>query len=282
MAVREIKAAEISSAVEKLVLDANFYLPKDVGSALERALAAEESPVGREILQNLVDNKELAAAERLPICQDTGMAIVFCDIGQDVHIVDGEFEVAVNEGVRRGYVDGLMRLSIVSDPLRRQNSNDNTPAVIHIRIVPGDRLHIMLSPKGFGSENMSAVKMFNPTATVEEIEDFIASTAIDAGPNPCPPVVVGVGLGGSLDSAAVAAKRALSRPLDEENPDKFYFEMEKRILDKINASGVGPMGMGGRNTALSVNIMPLPTHIAGLPCVVNMGCHADRHAECTL
>lgn len=282
MEIRVISAEDIVCAVEKLVLEANFHLPEDVLNALRRAAAAEESPVGSQILQNIIDNACLAQDEGLPICQDTGMAVVFCELGQDVHITGGSFEAAVNEGVRRGYVDGLMRLSIVADPVRRGNTNTNTPAVIHTRIVDGSRLKITLCPKGFGSENMSAMKMFNPTAGTAEIEAFIAEAIVNAGPNPCPPVVVGVGLGGSLDSAAVEAKRALTRSLSEKNPDPYYAAMEERILQAANASGVGPMGMGGRTTALAVHIAPLATHIAGMPCVVSMGCHAARHAECVL
>lgn len=280
--IREISAEEIARSVAGLVLEANFRLPADVLEALKGAAEREESPTGAEILRNIIDNACLARDESLPICQDTGMAIVFCELGQDVHITGGAFEEAIRQGVERGYVDGLMRLSIVSDPLRRTNTNTNTPAVIHTRITDGERLKITLCPKGFGSENMSAVKMFNPTAPSAEIEAFIADTVISAGPNPCPPVIVGVGLGGSLDSAAVEAKRALTRPLSEENPDPFYAAMERRILYEINSSGVGPMGLGGRVTALAVHIAPLATHIAGLPCVVNISCHATRHATCIL
>lgn len=280
--IREITAEEITRSVAELVLEANFCLPQDVLDALKEAAASEESPTGAEILRNIVDNACLARQESLPICQDTGMAVVFCELGQDVHITGGSFEQAIQLGVERGYVGGLMRLSIVSDPLRRTNTNTNTPAVIHTRITEGDKLKITLCPKGFGSENMSAVKMFNPTATAAEIEAFIAGTVISAGPNPCPPVIVGVGLGGSLDSAAVEAKRALTRPLSESNPDGFYAGMESRILAAVNSSGIGPMGLGGRVTALAVHIKPLATHIAGLPCVVNMGCHAARHAACVL
>jgi len=280
--IREITAEEITRSVADLVLEANFRLPQDVLEALKGAAASEESPTGTEILRNIVDNACLAREESLPICQDTGMAVVFCELGQDVHVTGGSFEQAIQLGVERGYVDGLMRLSIVSDPLRRTNTNTNTPAVIHTRIKEGDKLKITLCPKGFGSENMSAVKMFNPTATSAEIEAFIANTVISAGPNPCPPVIVGVGLGGSLDSAAVEAKRALIRPLSESNPDAFYADMERRILSAVNSSGIGPMGLGGRVTALAVHITPLATHIAGLPCVVNMGCHAARHATCVL
>lgn len=282
MGIREIKAGEITNAVEKLVLKANHDLPADVFEAIGRAAAAEESPVGAEILRNIIDNARLAREEHLPICQDTGMAIVFCEFGQNVHVTGGDFEEAIRLGVEKGYVDGLMRLSVVSDPLRRVNTNTNTPAVIHTRIVKGDKLRIVLYPKGFGSENMSAVKMFAPTVPQAEVEEFIVNAVVSAGPNPCPPVIVGVGLGGTLDSAAVEAKRVLTRPLSERNSDPFYREMEDRILSAVNASGTGPMGLGGRVTALAVRIAPLATHIAGLPCVVNISCHATRHAECMI
>lgn len=282
MSLREIRAEDIVSAVGSLVIEANTRLPSDILRALESALEEEESPTGLSIIRQLIENAHLAAERGLPICQDTGMAVVFCDIGQDVHVAGGLLEDAIQMGVERGYVDGLMRLSVVSDPIDRVNTNTNTPAIIHARIVAGDKLKITLCPKGFGSENMSAVRMFRPTASADEIEDFIAGVVIKAGSNSCPPVVVGVGLGGTLDSAAVEAKRALLRPLSGENPDRFYDEMEKRIKETVNRSGIGPMGLGGRVTALAVHIAPLPTHIAGLPCVVNMSCHANRHAECTL
>jgi fumarate hydratase subunit alpha len=282
VSLREIRAEDIVSAVGSLVVEANTRLPSDILRALESALEEEESPTGLSIIRQLIENAHLAAERGLPICQDTGMAVVFCDIGQDVHVAGGLLEDAIQMGVERGYVDGLMRLSVVSDPIDRVNTNTNTPAIIHARIIAGDKLKITLCPKGFGSENMSAVRMFRPTASADEIEDFIAGAVIKAGSNSCPPVVVGVGLGGTLDSAAVEAKRALLRPLSGENPDRFYDEMEKRIKETVNRSGIGPMGLGGRVTALAVHIAPLPTHIAGLPCVVNMSCHANRHAECTL
>jgi fumarate hydratase subunit alpha len=281
MNIREIKSEEIVKAVEEMVIRANIFLPEDVGTLLEGALGNEESEIGCEVLKDIVNNRVIAAAEGLPICQDTGMAVFFCEVGQDIHI-SGDFESAVNEGVRRGYVNGKLRLSVVKDPVRRGNTGDNTPAVIYTRLVPGDRLKITFTPKGFGSENMSAVKMFNPTASTEDIENFIASVAINGGANPCPPVILGVGLGGTLDSAAVAAKYALCRSALKPNDDEFYAGMEQRILQSINRSGIGPMGLGGRTTALKVNITPLPTHIAGLPCVVNVCCHVARHAETEL
>lgn len=278
--MREISANEIITAVERLVLSACCVLPSGVSSLLDDAVAHETDPAARSMLVDLQANRDLAAAEMLPLCQDTGMAVLFCELGQELHITGGAFEDAINEGVRRGYVDGKMRLSVVRDPIRRGNTDTNTPAVIHTRVVPGDKLSIKLLPKGFGSENMSAMKMFNPTAPMESIEEFIASVAIDAGANPCPPVILGVGLGGTVDSAAVAAKYALG--LDRANPDEFYASMERRILDRINSSGVGCMGMGGDISALAVRIIPQPTHIAGLPCVVNVCCHCARHAEVVL
>lgn len=278
--MREISANEIITAVERLVLSACCVLPSGASSLLDDAVARETNPAAKSMLVDLQANRDLAAAEMLPLCQDTGMAVLFCELGQELHITGGAFEDAINEGVRRGYVDGKMRLSVVRDPIRRGNTNTNTPAVIHTRVVPGDKLAIKLLPKGFGSENMSAMRMFNPTASVESIEEFIASVAIDAGANPCPPVILGVGLGGTVDSAAVAAKYALG--LDDANPDEFYASMERRILDRINSSGVGCMGMGGDISALAVRIIPQPTHIAGLPCVVNVCCHCARHAEIVL
>jgi len=282
VSIREIRADDVARAVEALVIEANTRLPSDVLDALKGALNEEVSPTGISIIQQLIENAHLAADKSLPVCQDTGMAVVFCDVGQDVHIAGGLLEDAIQRGVERGYVDGFMRLSVVGDPVCRINTNTNTPAIIHTRIVEGDKLKITLCPKGFGSENMSAVKMFRPTATEGEIEAFITEVVIRAGSSACPPVIVGVGLGGTLDSAAVEAKRALMRPLTKENPESRYAGMEKRIKDAVNRSGIGPMGLGGRVTALAVHITPLPTHIAGLPCVVNMGCHANKHAECTL
>jgi fumarate hydratase subunit alpha len=229
-----------------------------------------------------VENFKYAAEKGVPICQDTGMTVIFAEVGQEVHIVGGSFQDAVNEGVRRGYVNGYLRKSVVRDPLRRENTNDNTPAVLHTSIVPGDGLTITVAPKGFGSENMSAMKMFLPSCKQEDIEDFIAQCVSTAGSNPCPPVVVGVGLGGTVEKAALLAKHALTRPVDQRNPDEYYADMEKRTLDKINALGIGPQGFGGIKTAIAVNIETYPTHIAGLPCVVNMSCHATRHASATI
>ena len=280
--MREISCTEITDAVERLCIQAATMLPPELGILLECAGESELSPAGCAALNDIVDNFKYAAEKKLPICQDTGMAVIFAEVGQDVHIIDGDFEAALTDGVRRGYINGHLRKSVVKDPLRRVNTEDNTPAVIHTRIVPGDRLRIVAAPKGFGSENMSAMRMFLPSNKQEEIEDFIVSCVAKAGSNPCPPVVVGVGLGGTVDECAVLAKKALTRPCDRRNEDEFYADMERRVLEKINKLGIGPQGFGGRNTALAVNIEFFPTHIAGLPCVVNMGCHVTRHAEAVL
>ena len=251
--MRTIDVSEVTALVRKLCIDANYYLPAD--------LQSEQSPLGREIFGEMIANCDLARENNVPVCQDTGMAIVFAEIGQDVHLTGGSFEDAVTEGVRRGYIDGYLRLSVVGDPL------------------PGDRVKITVAPKGFGSENMTKMKMFTPAATQEQIIDFIADACIGAGSNPCPPIVIGVGLGGTSDKAAYLAKRALLRTVGEHNADPLYADMEQRILDKVNASGVGPQGLGGTVTALSCAIEPFGTHIAGLPCVVNISCHVTRHAE---
>ena len=280
--MREISCAEIIDAVERICIQAATVLPPELGILLECASDSEVSPAGCAALNDIVDNFKYAAEKKLPICQDTGMAVIFIEIGQEVHIIGGSFEDAINEGVRRGYINGHLRKSVVRDPLRRVNTEDNTPAVIHTRLVPGDKLKILAAPKGFGSENMSAMHMFLPSNTQQQIEDFIVSCVAKAGSNPCPPVVVGVGLGGTVDQCAVLAKKALTRSCDKRNEDEFYADMEKRVLEKINKLGIGPQGFGGRNTALAVNIEVFPTHIAGLPCVVNMGCHVTRHAQVIL
>ena len=276
--MREIACADITDLVEKLCVEAATVLPDDLCRTIEQARDREESPVGRGILQDIIENFTLAREKGVPICQDTGMAVVFLRLGQEVHITGGSLKEAVNEGVRRGYVNGFLRCSVVADPLRRQNTGDNTPAVLHTELVPGDCFEITLAPKGFGSENMSAMKMFTPAATQGDIEDWIVSRVDAAGSNPCPPVVVGVGLGGTVESCALEAKRALLMPSDQPNPDPYYAEMEQNTLEKINRLGIGPQGMGGRVTALAVHIRPMATHIAGLPCVVNMSCHVTRHA----
>ena len=280
--MREIDISVIINEVARLCIKANTWLPPATAMLIECASEAEPSEAGRGVLCDLLENFTCAALEDMPICQDTGMAVVFAEIGQDVHITGGAFEDAVNEGVRRGYTEGRLRMSVVEDPLRRVNTNDNTPAVIHTRLVPGDRIRLEVAPKGFGSENMSRTKMFLPSSAPEDIIDFIVETADLAGSNPCPPMILGVGLGGTLDKAALLAKRALARSMDMRNADPFYAEMERRALERINDLGIGPQGFGGRTTALAVNIEVFPTHIAGLPCVVNMGCHATRHAEATI
>ena len=277
--MRTIELKEVTALVRQLCMDANYYLPADLRQAFVDGEKTEQSPLGREIFGEMIANCDLARQNDMPVCQDTGMAIVFAEIGQYVHLVGGAFEDAVNEGVRQGYVDGFLRLSVVGDPLRRENTNDNTPAIIYTTIVPGDRVKITVAPKGFGSENMSAMKMFTPAASKENIIDFIADACIGAGSNPCPPIVIGVGLGGTSDKAAYLAKRALLRPVGVQNADPLYAEMEQAILDKVNASGVGPQGLGGTVTALSCAVEPFGTHIAGLPCVVNISCHVTRHAE---
>ena len=280
--MREIACADIASAVAELCVEANTRLPEDLQAAIRGAAAREESPVGRAILGDLEENFTFAARKGLPICQDTGMAVVFAELGQEVHITGGLLSDAVNEGVARGYVDGKLRLSVVGDPLRRVNTNDNTPAILHLTLVEGDRLTLTVAPKGFGSENMTRLKMFNPSVSQEQVEDFIVECVSVAGSNPCPPVVVGVGLGGTSEVAAGLAKRALLRPAGEWNPDPFYREMEQRLLERINRLGIGPQGMGGATTALGVAILTCGTHIAGLPCAVNLGCHVTRHAHTQL
>ena len=280
--MREIDCEQIILVVKNLCINANCFLPADVRRALDAAREREQSEVGRAILGDLAENYRLADAEHLPICQDTGMAVLFVELGQEVHITGGLLEDALNEGVRRGYVDGLLRLSVVADPIRRGNTNDNTPAVIHLRLVKGDQLKITVAPKGFGSENMSVLKMFKPAATVEEIEDFIVSAVDQAGSNPCPPIVLGVGLGGTSEQVMELAKRALLRPVGQPHTDAFYADMERRLLEKINRLGIGPQGLGGITTALAVHIETAPTHIAGLPCGLNLSCQVLRHAEATL
>lgn len=280
--LREIQAKTLSDAIRALCMEANTVLPQDLRDAICAAKKTEPSPVGRAILGDLVENYEFAQSKSLPICQDTGMAVVFLDWGQDCHLVGGSLEDAVNDGVRRGYLDGHLRLSVVGDPLRRVNTNDNTPAILHLRMMPGDKVDITVAPKGFGSENMTKLRMFNPSVTVEQVEDFIVDCVSQAGSNPCPPVVVGVGLGGTSEVAAELAKRALLRPAGEGHPEPFYREMEARVLERVNRLGIGPQGLGGATTALSVNILSFGTHIAGLPCAVNLGCHVTRHAHVTL
>lgn len=275
--MREIDVQQITDVVERLCIAANQYLPEDVQYAIKNCRACEEWETAQGVLDNIITNFEIAKEENVPICQDTGMACVFLEIGQDVHIVGGNLAEAVDEGVRRGYDKGYLRKSVVKDPVRRGNTGDNTPAVLYTEIVPGEQIKITVGPKGFGSENMSAIRMFKPSAGLQGIKDFIIETVENAGPNPCPPMVVGVGIGGTFDKAALLAKKALMRPLDERNADPFYADLENEMLEKINELGIGPQGFGGRTTAIGLNIETMPTHIAGMPCAININCHATRH-----
>ena len=280
--MREINVQQIIDTVERLCIDANNHLPSDVKCAIKNCRACEDGKIAQGVLDNIIENFEIADAENVPICQDTGMACVFLEIGQDLHIVGGDLTEAINEGVRRGYANGYLRKSVVGDPVRRGNTGDNTPAMIYTEIVPGENLKITLGPKGFGSENMSAIRMFKPSAGLQGIKDFIIETVEAAGPNPCPPIVVGVGIGGTFDKAALLAKKAIMRPIDSCHPDPYYADLEKEMLEKINALGIGPQGFGGKTTALAVNIEEYPTHIAGLPVAVNINCHVTRHMSVDL
>ncbi len=277
--MREVDVRELTGLVARLCVEANTQLPQDLRERILDAERTEEKPLARAILGDMEANFTFAGERGLPICQDTGMAVVFLTVGQEVHFVGGGVEEAVNAGVAQGYTQGYLRCSVVADPLRRVNTGDNTPAVLHLRLVPGDRVLVTVAPKGFGSENMSRLRMFTPAATQRDIEDFVVDCVRQAGSNPCPPVVVGVGLGGDLESCALAAKEALCRPVSLHNPDEYYADMEGRILERLNALDIGPQGFGGAATALAVAIEPRPTHIAGLPCAVNMGCHVTRHAS---
>ena len=277
--MREVSVSQISDAVRGLFIDANRELPADLEDCIRCSVSKETSPLGKSILGDLCENLDAARALNLPICQDTGMAVVFAEVGQDVRITGGSFEDAVNDGVRRGYTDGLLRCSVVNDPLRRENSGDNTPAVLHVRLVPGGNVSLTAVPKGFGSENMSRLAMLTPAASREDIIGFVTETVRLAGGNPCPPVVLGVGIGGDFELCALLAKKALCRPLSQPNPDLFYRELERDMLRAVNELDVGPQGFGGRVTALGVNIEPYATHIAGLPVAVNVGCHVTRHKK---
>ena len=276
--MREVHVSEVTALVRRLCMEANYHLPEDIQQSFVRGKEAEQSPLGKTIFDEMIRNCRLACDQEVPICQDTGTAVIFASVGQDVHLAGGAFEDAVNEGVRQGYTDGYLRKSIVSDPLRRVNTNDNTPAMLHTRLVPGEEIEIIVAPKGGGSENMSALKMFTPAATRDQIVAYIADTVIAAGSNPCPPVIIGVGLGGTADKASELAKKALLRPVDVHSADEFYAEMERDILERVNKSGVGPQGLGGTVTALACAIEPYPTHIASLPCAISIGCHITRHA----
>ena len=276
--MREISAQRITETVKRLCIEANCHLPQDVKDRIIESRAQEPWAPACGILDRIIENFEIADARNVPICQDTGVACVFLEIGRDVHI-DGNIEDAVNEGVRQGYTEGYLRKSVVRDPLDRVNTGDNTPAMIYYDIVPGDKLEIMVAPKGFGSENMSQIKMLRPSDGVEGVIDFVAKVVQEAGPNPCPPIIVGVGIGGTFDKAAFLAKKALMRSADERHPDPYYAELEQKLLDKINSLGIGPQGFGGKTTALCVNIEKFPTHIAGLPVAVNINCHVTRHKK---
>ncbi len=280
--MRDIPCSMVTDLIAQLCIDAATVLPEALKDCICAAAQKEQSPIGQGVFSDMIQNFQIAESSRLPICQDTGMAVVFAEIGQDVHFTGGNFEAAVNEGVRQGYDRGYLRKSVVSDPLRRVNTNDNTPAVLHVRITEGDTLKLTVAPKGFGSENMSAMHMFTPSATAQDIVDFIVQSADRAGSNPCPPTILGVGLGGTIESCALAAKAALLRDPGSPNPDPFYDDLEKQALEGINALGIGPQGFGGSVSCLAVHIAPLPTHIAGLPCVVNVSCHVTRHAEGSL
>ena len=274
--MREISAQKITEVVKRLCIEANCHLPHDMKDRIEESCKTEPWPQAKEILERIIENYEIADEKNQPVCQDTGVACVFLKVGQEVHI-NGDITEAVNEGVRQGYTDGYLRKSVVRDPLDRVNTGDNTPAVLYTEIVPGEKVTITVGPKGFGSENMSAIRMFKPSAGLQGIRDFILETVEAAGPNPCPPMVIGVGIGGTFDKAALLAKKAVMRPLDTCHPDPFYAELEREMLEKVNALGIGPQGFGGKTTAIGLNIETMPTHIAGMPCAINIGCHVTRH-----
>lgn len=276
--MRTIEVSLITDTIKEMCIEANHFLSEDMKEALCNARESEESALGRQILGQLQENLDIAGKDMIPICQDTGMAVIFMEIGQDVHVTGGNLEDAINEGVRRGYVDGFLRKSVVSDPLIRENTKDNTPAIIHYEMVPGENIKITVAPKGFGSENMSRVFMLKPADGIEGVKEAILTAVRDAGPNACPPMVVGVGIGGTFEKCALMAKKALTRPVNESSSIPYIKEMEEELLEKINNSGIGPGGLGGRTTAFAVNINTYPTHIAGLPVAVNICCHVNRHA----
>lgn len=280
--MKTIDVSEITRNIREMCIEANHYLTSDMECALKNAVTTEKSPLGKQILSQLQDNLQIAGDDMIPICQDTGMAVIFMEIGQEVHFEGGNLEDAVNEGVRQGYADGFLRKSVVKDPLIRENTRDNTPAVIHYEMTTGDSVKITVAPKGFGSENMSRVLMLKPADGIEGVKNAILTAVKDAGPNACPPMVVGVGVGGTFEKCALLAKKALTRPINEHSEIPYVREMEAELLEKINRTGIGPGGLGGTTTALAVNINTYPTHIAGLPVAINICCHVNRHAVRTL
>lgn len=277
--MREVNVSIITDNIKEMCIEANHFLTDDMKNVFENAVKNEESALGKQVLGQLEENLKVAGEDMIPICQDTGMAVVFINVGQDVHLTGGDITDAINEGVRRGYVDGYLRKSVVKDPIYRENTKDNTPAVIHFNIVPGDKVDITVAPKGFGSENMSRVFMLKPADGIEGVKEAILTAAKDAGPNACPPMVVGVGIGGTFEKCAYLAKKALTRDLNEESPVEYVRDLEKEMLEKINKLGIGPGGLGGTQTALAINIETYPTHIAGLPVAVNICCHVNRHSH---
>lgn len=276
--MRTVKTKQITENIREMCIEANHFLTGDMTEALDRARESEKAPLGKQILQQLQENLQIAGEDMIPICQDTGMVVVFAEVGQDVHIEGGLLEDAIQEGVRRGYTEGFLRKSVVKDPLIRENTKDNTPAVIHYTITSGDKIRLTLAPKGFGSENMSRIFMLKPADGIEGVKNAILTAVKDAGPNACPPMVVGVGIGGTFEKCALMAKQALTRPVNEHSLIPYVKEMEEELLEKINKTGIGPGGLGGSTTALAVNINTFPTHIAGLPVAVNICCHVNRHA----
>lgn len=277
--MKTVNVQEITKNIKEMCIEANHFLSSDMKKVFEAAVREEKSPLGQQILDQLKDNLEIAGTDMIPICQDTGMAVVFIKVGQEVHLVGGSLTDAINEGVRQGYTEGFLRKSVVKDPIFRENTKDNTPAIIHYEIVEGDQVDITVAPKGFGSENMSRVFMLKPADGIEGVKESILTAVRDAGPNACPPMVVGVGIGGTFEKCALMAKHALTRDLEEESPVEYVRELEKEMLEKINKLGIGPGGLGGSTTALAVNIETYPTHIAGLPMAVNICCHVNRHAH---
>lgn len=275
--MREVSTEEITKNIKEMCIDANYTLSDDVKNKIINSAAVEESEIGKKILNQLEENMNIADSDNIPICQDTGMAVIFIKIGQDVHITGGNLEDAINQGVREGYIEGYLRKSVVKDPIIRENTKDNTPAVIHYEIIPGDKIEITVAPKGFGSENMSRIFMLKPADGIEGVKNAILTAVKDAGPNACPPMVVGVGIGGTFEKCAILAKKALTRNLEEPSEIPYVRELEKEMLEKINSLGIGPGGLGGTTTALAVNINTYPTHIAGLPVAVNICCHVNRH-----